>query len=184
MLYFVSTSAAGSVFLGKEKATGRDVAIKSIPLTAQNKPLLATEIQLMKQSKHPNVVEYFDSFIVDKGKNLWVVMELMSAGCLTDILEQFEYCKMNEAQIAMVCRETLRGLAFMHSMYRVHRDIKSDNILLGGSGSVKLADFGFAAQLTQEKSKRSTIVGTPYWMVCVLTFASSHDVGINSLHLL
>ena len=129
------------MFLAKEKATGRDVAIKCISLNAQNRPLLATEIQLMKQCRHPNVVEYIDSYIVDKGKTLWLAMELMAGGCLTDILEQYEYVKLTEPQIALVCRETLRGLAYMHSMYRIHRDIKSDNILLSAQGAIKLGMF-------------------------------------------
>lgn len=47
----------------------------------------------------------------------------------------------------------------MHSYHRIHRDIKSDNLLLTTSGEIKLADFGYAAQLTEGKSKRQTIVG-------------------------
>jgi len=52
----------------------------------------------------------------------------------------------------------------LHGLHRIHRDIKTDNILLNEAGEVKLADFGFAIQLTEEKNKRRTVIGTPYWM--------------------
>eukprot|EP01097_Dermamoeba_algensis_P000189 TRINITY_DN1068_c0_g1_i1.p1 TRINITY_DN1068_c0_g1~~TRINITY_DN1068_c0_g1_i1.p1 ORF type:complete len:268 (-),score=32.87 TRINITY_DN1068_c0_g1_i1:243-938(-) len=116
----------------------------------------------MKESQNDNIVRYYDSYIVDD--QLWVVMEYMGGGCLTDILEQFETFQLDESQIAHVCNEVLRGLEYIHSLHRMHRDIKSDNILLGSDGSVKIADFGYAAQLTKERDKRQTIVGTPYWM--------------------
>jgi len=119
-------------------------------------------------------VEYNDSFIVDNNK-LWVVMELMDGGCLTDVLEQFDRVKLDESQISHVCLMTLRALRYIHRSHRIHRDIKSDNILLNSKGEVKIADFGYAAQLTEEKNKRRTVVGTPYWMAPELI--RGHDYG-------
>eukprot|EP01123_Difflugia_compressa_P011814 TRINITY_DN482_c1_g1_i1.p1 TRINITY_DN482_c1_g1~~TRINITY_DN482_c1_g1_i1.p1 ORF type:complete len:229 (-),score=50.57 TRINITY_DN482_c1_g1_i1:47-649(-) len=71
---------------------------------------------------------------------------------------------MSEDQIARVCLDVLLALHYMHQLHCIHRDIKSDNILLNRKGQVKLADFGFSCQLTKEKAKRTSIIGTPYWM--------------------
>jgi len=91
-------------------------------------------------------------------------MELMDSGCLTEVLDHFDYLQMNEGHIARVCMEVLKALNHMHNMHCIHRDIKSDNVLLNSRGEVKLADFGFSCQLTKEKEKRTSVIGTPYWM--------------------
>ncbi|KAJ8308112.1 hypothetical protein KUTeg_012986 [Tegillarca granosa] len=67
-------------------------------------------------------------------------------------------------EIATVCKACLKALAFLHSNGVIHRDIKSDSILLSHDGKVKLSDFGFCAQVTEELPKRKSLVGTPYWM--------------------
>lgn len=171
----IGEGAAGEVFVATNAKTGELVAIKKMPITAENIKLLCTEIEIMKDSTHANIVGYIESFIVDDNQ-LWVVMEYMDGGCLTDILEQFENgLKLNEEQIAFICLETLKALAYIHAKHRIHRDVKSDNVLLNTKGEVKIADFGYAAQLTQQQQKRNTVVGTPYWMAPELI--RGHDYG-------
>jgi len=158
----IGQGASAEVYIGNPVGASKDevVAIKQMDLEKQSKKdLILNEIQVMKQYSHKNIVNFIDGyFYYDK---LWVIMEYVSGGTLTDILvNNF----MNENQIAVVCREVLQGLVFLHSKNIIHRDIKSDNILLSMDGDIKLTDFGFCAQLVEQNSKRTTMVGTPYWM--------------------
>lgn len=84
----------------------------------------------------------------------------MSGGKLTDLLLNTHF---TEPEIAAVCKECLEALKYCHDNSKIHRDIKSDNLLIGSNGIVKLADFGFCAELNGPNDKRRSVVGTPYW---------------------
>ncbi|KAI0155823.1 kinase-like domain-containing protein [Pestalotiopsis sp. NC0098] len=174
----IGQGASGSVYVAKVKETAvsavarevlrnqgprAQVAIKQMDLAHQpRKELIVNEIMVMKDSKHRNIVNFLDAFLRNNNAELWVVMEYMEGGALTDVIDNNPV--ITEEQISTICLETCRGLQHLHSQQIIHRDIKSDNVLLDARGSVKITDFGFCAKLTETKSKRATMVGTPYWM--------------------
>ena len=115
--------------------------------------VLVNEVMLMKKCKDKSIVSFKDSFLV--GGVLWVVMELIDGEDLTNVLQ----VKMGEPQMALIVREVIRALAHMHAMGVIHRDIKSDNVMVSvETGAVKLTDFGFGAQVTQARGQRNTMV--------------------------
>lgn len=136
----IGQGASGGVFTGHERGSNRLVAIKQMNLEQQpKKDLIINEILVMKDSIHPNIVNFIDSYLITG--ELWVIMEYMEGGSLTDVVT---FNIMTEGQIASVCRETLKGLQHLHSKGVIHRDIKSDNILLSLDGNIKLSELSFS----------------------------------------
>jgi len=167
----------GEVFGGLDIRSLEKVAIKKMDLTENYEEDLITEVDMMDTLKHPNIVRYISSFKVEN--ELWVVMEFMGGGSLTDILELHKHLEIKEEYIARVMLESLKALEYIHSLHRIHRDIKSDNILLDTNGAVKLADFGYTVQLTEAKNKRNTTIGTPYWEAPEVITGDLYDAKVD-----
>ncbi|XP_023778899.1 serine/threonine-protein kinase PAK 5 isoform X2 [Cyanistes caeruleus] len=156
----IGEGSTGIVCIATEKHTGKQVAVKKMDLRKQQRrELLFNEVVIMRDYHHENVVDMYNSYLV--GDELWVVMEFLEGGALTDIVT---HTRMNEEQIATVCLSVLRALSYLHNQGVIHRDIKSDSILLTSDGRIKLSDFGFCAQVSKEVPRRKSLVGTPYWM--------------------
>lgn len=170
----IGEGGVGTVYLAVNKS-GEKVALKSLDVSLeQNLATVEHEIRMMRSCVHGNIVTYHGSYIWEG--HLWVCMEYMDGGSLTEMIS---ICKMTEPQIAAVCRDVLKGLYYLHSFNRIHRDIKSDNILLTIDGKIKLADFGYCAQLSSATQKRNSVVGTPYWMAPELIRGQDYDTRVD-----
>ncbi|XP_050375393.1 serine/threonine-protein kinase 1 isoform X2 [Argentina anserina] len=168
----------GAVYKARDLKTSEMVAIKVISLSQGEEGYeeICGEIEMLQQCSHPNVVRYLGSY---QGEEyLWIVMEYCGGGSVADLMNVTEDA-LEEYQIAYICREALKGLAYLHSIFKVHRDIKGGNILLTEQGDVKLGDFGVAAQLTRTMSKRNTFIGTPHWMAPEVIQESRYDGKVD-----
>ncbi|KAK7105083.1 mitogen-activated protein kinase kinase kinase kinase 5-like isoform X3 [Littorina saxatilis] len=157
----IGSGTYGDVYKAKDLNTGELAAFKVIKLEpGDDFAIIQQEILMMKDCKHPNIVGYFDSYL--RREKLWIAMEHCGGGSMQDIYHVTG--PLTEPQIAFVCRETLKGLHYLHRRGKMHRDIKGANILLTEEGDIKLADFGVSAQITATMCKRKSFIGTPYWM--------------------
>ncbi|KAM7342923.1 MAP4K3-like protein hppy isoform 6-T6 [Cochliomyia hominivorax] len=157
----IGSGTYGDVYKAKRIQSNELAAIKVIKLEPTDDiQIIQQEIIMMRDCRHPNIIAYYGSYL--RRDKLWICMEYCGGGSLQDIYQVTG--PLTEQQIAYMCRETLKGLEYLHSMGKMHRDIKGANILLTEYGDVKLADFGVSAQITATINKRKSFIGTPYWM--------------------
>ncbi|KPI89320.1 putative protein kinase [Leptomonas seymouri] len=180
----------GVVLKARDRVTEDIVAIKQVPLDDTDKEELdsiVNEVRILQMCDHPNVVRFFGTY--QSLGVLWIVMEYCEGGSVDNVYDLLRR-PLSEALIAYVCRETLRGLHYLHERLIIHRDVKGSNILLTKDGQVKLADFGVSAALMHTLSRRNTFIGTALWMAPEVIVEKEYDyradiwsLGITTIEL-
>ncbi|GAA6056236.1 hypothetical protein JCM3770_002101 [Rhodotorula araucariae] len=159
----VGKGAYGGVYKGVHNDTGTVVALKVIDLDTPDDDIseIQREVALLSElrdaARH-NITLYHGSYL--HGHELWIAMDFASGGSIRTLMKTGP---IEEKYAALITREVLVALAFLHRQGIIHRDVKAANVLLTQTGKILLCDFGVAAHL-QTNSKRSTFTGTPLWM--------------------
>ncbi|KAJ3338222.1 putative protein serine/threonine kinase [Entophlyctis luteolus] len=168
---------------GIHKESGAAVAIKIIDLDAAEDDLdeIRREINILQQLNSPQITRFYGSYV--KQSCLWIVMEYCAGGSCLDLLRAGPF---DEMHIAVIMKEVLKGLEYLHSENKLHRDVKglsvfcarrikqrentAANILLCYDGSVKLADFGVSGQLSQTM----TVKKADIWSLGITALELAH----------
>ncbi|KAA8496030.1 Serine/threonine-protein kinase PAK 3 [Porphyridium purpureum] len=163
-LQLIGEGAFGEVYRAKSKGNSEHaVAIKRMaPHSDDERELLEREVHIMRSlPKHANLLTSHMVFEFESA--YWHAVEYVSGGSLYDYIR--ECGRMDEADMVQLLAQLTRALAVLHAEMVMHRDIKSDNVLVcGDTGRVKLCDFGFATRLASDKDTRSAVLGTVHWM--------------------
>jgi calcium/calmodulin-dependent protein kinase I len=144
---------------GREKKTGDEYAIKIIDKNdlAENRESILTEISILKNVSHPNIIRLHQIF--ESKKKIYLVTELLEGGELFDMI--VERGHFSEAEASRLIAKVVDAIAYLHSKNIVHRDLKPENLLFWSSDdldSIRVTDFGLS-KIANKKLK--TACGTP-----------------------
>ncbi|CAD8055379.1 unnamed protein product [Paramecium sonneborni] len=150
----------GKVKLATHILTGEKVAIKILEkqkiADASDVERVTREIQILKQVRHPNLVQLYE--IIETPKQLFLVMEYVNGGELFDYIVQNQRIK--DVEAVRFYSQLLSGIEYLHKLHIVHRDLKPENLILDGRGKIKIIDFGLSNFYKQDDLLK-TACGSP-----------------------
>ena len=178
----------GRVYKVIHKKTGKIFSAKIAYIEKTNEiESFKKEINILSQCNNQYIVHYYGSYI--KGHQIWIILEFCDGGSLYELIKILPR-NLNEEEIASLIYMILKGLLFLHENKKIHRDVKSENILLTHEGIAKLADFGVSTQLMHSFSKKITKIGTPFYMSPEVIMQNKYDykcdiwsLGITSIEM-
>lgn len=176
----IGKGAFGSVYRGVNKQ-GKSFALKKVSKTIKfdetKRIYFNNEIYLLKQVNNDNIIKYVG--FKETSSNYYLILEYCNGGSLNNSLNQYMSKNNNspfpQGIVRFIMKQIINGLVYLHSKHIIHRDLKSDNILLSFptdvdqnnmnilKATIKIIDFGFARYL-RKNEHASSIIGTPLWM--------------------
>ena len=173
LIELVGQGNYGRVYKAMHKKTGKIYSAKIAYIEKTNEvESFKKEINILSQCNNQYIVHYFGSYI--KGHQIWIILEFCDGGSLYELIKILPR-NLNEEEIASIVCMILKGLIFLHENKKIHRDIKTENILLTHEGIAKLADFGVSTQLMHSFSKKITKIGTPFYMSPEVILQNKYD---------
>ncbi|NWY14869.1 NEK2 kinase, partial [Aphelocoma coerulescens] len=176
VLLTIGAGSYGKCRKVRRKADGKILVWKELDygaMTESEKQMLVSEVNLLRELRHPNIVRYYDRIIDRSSTTLYIVMEYCDGGDLASLIakrakERHVKHFLEESFILRVLTQLTLALKECHRRsdggVTVHRDLKPANVFLDGKQNVKLGDFGLARILHHDTSFARTFVGTPYYM--------------------
>nr|XP_033795704.1 serine/threonine-protein kinase Nek2 [Geotrypetes seraphini] len=174
VLYTIGSGSYGKCQKVRRKCDAKVVVWKELDygsMTEAEKQMLVSEVNLLRELKHPNIVRYYDRIIDRTNTTLYIVMEYCEGGDLASLIAKCikERQYLDEDFILRVFAQLVSALKDCHRRSDggrtvLHRDLKPANIFLDAKQNVKLGDFGLARILHHDTSFAKTFVGTPYYM--------------------
>ncbi|XP_023170026.2 serine/threonine-protein kinase Nek2 [Drosophila hydei] len=184
VLAVMGNGAFGTCYKVKDKTTGVLYAWKGMnydELDDDKCESLISEITVLRQLQHPNIVQYYHHLVNREAKSIYIVMECCDGGDLAQLIQRArsQRQRFEEPYIWRVLFQLCRALQVCHNKIPsgtiLHRDIKPANIFLDACGNVKLGDFGLARVLRRDQSFAASFVGTPHYMSPELVKGRQYD---------
>lgn len=162
----IGSGSFGKAILVKDPE-GRPYVLKAIDISrmdSKERRDAVNEVRVLSSLKHPYVVSYRESFL--DGRTLCIVMDYAEGGDLYQRITQTRKAGQSfpEAQVVRWFTQASLALKHLHERHVLHRDLKSQNLFLTGSGRLRIGDFGIAKVLDNTAAFAKTTIGTPYYL--------------------
>lgn len=169
----------GNVYLAREKKSKFVVALKVLFKSQLQKShlehQLRREIEIQSHLRHPNILRMYGYFFDET--RVYLILEYASKGEMYKYLMAQPLKRFEEPMVANYMAQLADALMYCHARKVIHRDIKPENLLIGASGDIKIADFGWSVHAPS--SRRTTMCGTLDYLAPEMVEGRSHDERVD-----